>query len=43
MIDITSQTTELLQASLTVTGVVFVVMVVSNKLVHMIRKRMIED
>lgn len=43
MIDITSQTTELLQAALTVIGVVFVVMVVSNKLAHMIRKRMIED
>jgi len=43
MIDITPQTTELLQAAIIAVAVVFVVMAVSNKLVHLIRKNMIED
>lgn len=38
MIDITPQTTELLQVVLSVTALVFVVMAASNKIVHMIRK-----
>lgn len=38
MIDITSQTTDLLQAIISVVVLVFVVMVVSNKLVHTVRK-----
>lgn len=42
MIDITAQTTDLLQAVLSVVALVFVVMVVSNKISHMIRMGMVE-
>lgn len=42
MTELTAQTTELLQAVFSVVLLVFVVMAVSNKVAHTIRKNMVE-
>jgi len=42
MIDISAQSTELLTAVISVVAVVFLVMAVSNKLAHLIRKNLID-